>query len=54
MGTQRVGPQLFYEFDLDAYVPADHVLRQIDRFLDMRSVTRAEVSLSSAPGDKPA
>lgn len=36
MGTQKVEAQLFYEFDLDAHVPANHVLREIDRFLDMR------------------
>ena len=35
MGTQRVEAQLFYEFDLDAHVPPNHVLREIDRFLDM-------------------
>lgn len=38
MGTQKVEAQLFYEFDLDAHVPANHVLREIDRFLDMRSM----------------
>ena len=35
MGTQRVEAQLFYEFDLDAHVPPNHVLREINRFLDM-------------------
>jgi transposase len=35
MGTQRIESQLFYEFDLDAHVPPNHVLREIDRFLDM-------------------
>ena len=30
--------QLFYEFRLDDHVPADHLLRRIDRFLDLASV----------------
>ena len=29
---------LFYEFDLDQHVPADHVLRQIDRFVDLSNI----------------
>ena len=29
---------LFYEFDLDRHVPADHVLRQIDRFVDLSDI----------------
>lgn len=35
MGAQTVEAQLFFEFDLDAHVPPSHVLRGIDRFLDM-------------------
>ena len=35
MGIQRVEAHLFYAFDLDAHVPPEHVLREIDRFLDM-------------------
>ena len=35
MGIQKVESQLFYEFDLDAHVPCNHILREIDRFLDM-------------------
>lgn len=35
MRTQKVEAKLFYEFDLDAHVPSNHVLREIDRFLDM-------------------
>jgi transposase len=30
--------QLFYEFRLDDHVPGDHLLRRIDRFLDLGSV----------------
>ena len=36
-GTQD---QLFYSFSLDAYVPSDHLLRGIDRFLDLGGLRR--------------
>ena len=29
---------LFYEFSLESYVPVDHMLRSIDRFVDLRDV----------------
>lgn len=29
---------LFYEFDLDRHVPAAHVLRQIDRLVDLSDI----------------
>jgi len=32
--------QLFYSFNLDAHVPADHLLRGIDRCLDLRELRR--------------
>jgi transposase len=37
MMGQRAGAQdqLFYSFNLDSHVPADHLLRRIDRFLDL-------------------
>src|SRR6187397_3133679 len=36
MGQQKgVQDQLFYCFNLDRYVPVDHLLRGIDRFLDL-------------------
>ena len=37
MMGQRSGNQdrLFYSFNLDEHVPADHMLRSIDRFLDL-------------------
>jgi len=35
MGTQSAPAQLFYDFDLDEHVPANHMLREIDRFLDV-------------------
>ena len=30
--------KLFYEFSLDKMVPADHLLRKIDRFLDFDDI----------------
>jgi transposase len=38
MGMQIELAQLFYEFRLDDHVPSDHLLRRIDRFLDLESV----------------
>ncbi len=36
MGQQaRAQDQLFYSFNLDAHIPSDHLLRGIDRFLDL-------------------
>ncbi len=34
MGRQEAPAQLFYEFDLERHVPANHILREIDLFLD--------------------
>ena len=38
MGTQVAPEQLFYEFCLENHVPNDHILRQIDPFLDLSEV----------------
>lgn len=35
MGTQKAPAQLFYDFDMEGHVPSDHMLRGIDRFLDI-------------------
>ncbi|WBU62259.1 IS1182 family transposase [Paracoccus albus] len=35
LGRQKVHARLFYEFDLETHIPADHLLRGIDRFLDL-------------------
>jgi hypothetical protein len=35
MGMQVEPAQLFYEFRLDDRVPADHLLRRINRFVDL-------------------
>ena len=39
-GTRR---RLFYEFDLEAMVPQDHLLRKIDAVFDLSSL-RAELA----------
>lgn len=38
LGVQEAPAQLFYDFDLEAHVPADHILREIDRFLDVSNI----------------
>jgi transposase len=39
MGERRVSQgSLFYQFSLEEHVPADHLLRSIDRFVDLGSV----------------
>jgi hypothetical protein len=39
MGERRVEQAtLFYEFSLDRHVPADHMLRSIDRFVDLEDL----------------
>ena len=38
MGERTVAQEaLFYEFSLERHVPADHLLRSIDRFVDLPS-----------------
>ena len=37
-GEQRVQEAPFYEFSLERHVPADHLLRSIDRFVDLSSI----------------
>jgi len=39
MGARQEGqPALFYEFSLEDHVPQDHLLRSIDRFVDLSSI----------------
>ncbi len=35
---QEAQAALFYEFSLDDHVPQDHLLRSIDRFVDLSSI----------------
>jgi len=41
MGVLEAPGRLFYDFDLEAQVPENHMLRQIDRFLDVGAVREA-------------
>ena len=41
MGPRQVEQgALFYNFSIDAHVPADHLLKSIDRFVDLSEVRR--------------
>lgn len=50
MGRQVGAPQLFYDFCLDDHVPGDHLLRRIDRFVDLESVRTQLKPLNSTTG----
>ena len=38
MGERTVAEALFYEFSLERHVPSDHLLRSIDRFVDLSGI----------------
>ena len=39
MGERAVMQEaLFYEFSLERHVPSDHMLRSIDRFVDLEGI----------------
>jgi transposase len=51
MGPQRIEQsELFYDFSLDRHVPGDHLLRSIDRFVDLSEVRRDLASFYSSIG----
>lgn len=53
MGERRVDQAvLFYEFSLDRHVPQDHLVRAIDRFVDLEGV-RAHVAPFYSPIGRP-
>src|SRR5215213_11233695 len=53
MGEQRViQEELFYGFSLEQHVPANHLLRAIDRFLDLSSI-RAHLAPFYSPIGRP-
>jgi transposase len=41
MGFQETPARLFYDFCLDEHVPSDHVLRGIERHLDLGDVRQS-------------
>src|SRR4051795_12112971 len=51
MGDRLVMQEsLFYQFRLDDHVPADHMLRAIDRFLDLNGLRRHLAPFYSTTG----
>lgn len=51
MGSQGAAQgALFYEFSLEEHVPADHVLRSVDRFVDLSDLRRHLAPFYSAIG----
>jgi transposase len=53
MGERQAGQSaLFYEFSLERHVPADHLLRAIDRFVDLDGV-RAHLASYYSPIGRP-
>src|SRR5258705_4355237 len=51
MGPRQVEQgALFYNFSLDAHVPGDHLLRSIDRFVDLSEVRRELAPFYSSMG----
>jgi transposase len=51
MGPRQVEQgALFYNFSLDAHVPADHMLRSIDRFVDLSDLRRELAPFYSSTG----
>ena len=51
MGERQVDQgALFYEFSLDRHVPSDHLLRSIDRFVDLSDIRRHLAPFYSAIG----
>jgi transposase len=51
MGHRRVEqPALFYEFSLDRHVPSDHLLRSIDRFVELGELRRELAPFYSSLG----
>jgi transposase len=51
MGRRQVGQEaLFYGFSLEEHVPADHLLRSIDRFVELSGIRRRLEAFYSAIG----
>jgi transposase len=51
MGPRQVAQgALFYEFSIEDHVPSDHLLRRIDRFVDLSEIRRFLTPYYSATG----
>src|SRR5829696_7750703 len=55
MMGERLGMQesLFYEFRFEDHVPADHLLRGVDRFVDLSELRRHLAGSTARPGGRP-
>ena len=54
MGRQEVGQvPLFYAFNLEDHVPANHLLRRIDQFLDLGELHRHLARTTATPAAPP-
>ena len=54
MGDRLVMQEsLFYQFRLDDHIPADHMLRGIDRFLDLDGLRRHLTQHHGSALDRP-
>ncbi len=54
MGSQVGGQErLFYSFDLEDHVPQNHLLRGIDRFLDLNDLRQHLAEFYSHTGRPP-
>ncbi len=48
MGSRQIAQgALFYEFSIENHVPCDHLLRRIDRFVDLSDIVACEERLVS-------
>ena len=51
MGPRQMAQgALFYEFSLEDHVPSDHLLRRIDRFVDLSDIRRFLAPYYSSTG----
>jgi transposase len=53
MGVQMAAARLFYDFCLDDHVPSDHMLRGIDRHLDLDDFRQSLKPFYSCPPSAP-
>ena len=53
MGHRQVEQSaLFYEFSLEGHVPSDHLLRSIDRFVELGELRRELAPSTAGWGDR--
>jgi transposase len=50
MGRQTDQPAFVYDFVLDRHVPADHMLRSIDRFVELDAIRANLAAFYSTTG----